>query len=555
MKDHGELLSKKSLPELIDLIEQLITEVGQLKAEVTQLKAENGQLKVENMRLRTENQQLRDELSHFKGLPPKPKIEPSKLEKPDQKGGGKEKNWSKGSKNAKLVIDEVVTIEVPADQKPAGAVFKGYRTYIVQDVIIKKHVTEYRLEQWLKPDGHYVAAKVPASVSGHFGPGLRQYIVDQHQAGRVPQNRIVQGLNDKGVAISEGQVNNILLETGLALKQEVDELFAAGQKSPVLQADDTGARHKGKNGFTTVLCNIFFTYFKSGNSKSRINFLSILCGGNLEYTITPEALMYIEAFNQKDATMDLMREPMNRHFANPEDWNMFLMKHQFGEKTRRILTEGALIGTLLARGALTLDTIIMSDKAGQFNLFRHVLCWIHIERLIKRLIPLNEQDKVEIEQVLDNFWNFYRSLKAYKTSAPELQAGLKKELQLKFDEVFSFRATEIPLAKALKTIRDCKDQLLLVLDHPDIPLHNNLSEGDIREHVTKRKVCGGTRSDDGRDARDIFTSLYKTCKKLGISFWDFLGDRIHNIRKIPPLADLIKEKIVAARTRRMAAGP
>ena len=82
----------------------------------------------------------------------------------------------------------------------------------------------------------------------------------------------------------------------------------------------------------------------------------------------------------------------------------------------------------------------------------------------------------------------------------------------------------------------------MVLDHPEIPLHTNGSENDIRCQVTKRKVSGGTRSDVGRDCRDAFLGLAKTCAKLGVAFWDYLGSRlsIPDHPTVPSLADLIR---------------
>lgn len=84
--------------------------------------------------------------------------------------------------------------------------------------------------------------------------------------------------------------------------------------------------------------------------------------------------------------------------------------------------------------------------------------------------------------------------------------------------------------------------MLLVLDHPDIPLHNNLSENDIRQYVKKRKISAGTRSDAGRRCRDTFLSLKTTCRKLGVTFWQYLRDRIQQHGRIPPLAELIRRK-------------
>ena len=66
----------------------------------------------------------------------------------------------------------------------------------------------------------------------------------------------------------------------------------------------------------------------------------------------------------------------------------------------------------------------------------------------------------------------------------------------------------------------------MVLDRPEIPLHTNGSENDLRSVVTKRKISGGARCAAGKRARDTFLSLLKTCAKLGVSFWDYLGARL-----------------------------
>ena len=86
-----------------------------------------------------------------------------------------------------------------------------------------------------------------------------------------------------------------------------------------------------------------------------------------------------------------------------------------------------------------------------------------------------------------------------------------------------------------------KKELLLVLDRPEIPIHNNLSESDIREYVKRRKVSGGTRSEIGKRSRDTFTSLKKTARKLGVSFWKYLNDRNSNTEDIPKLGSLIRK--------------
>ena len=82
----------------------------------------------------------------------------------------------------------------------------------------------------------------------------------------------------------------------------------------------------------------------------------------------------------------------------------------------------------------------------------------------------------------------------------------------------------------------------MVLDRPPTPLHTNGSENDIRCQVTRRKVSAGTRSDLGRDCRDAFLGLKKTCTKLGLAFWDYFGSRLRTPghRLIPPLPGLVR---------------
>ena len=94
----------------------------------------------------------------------------------------------------------------------------------------------------------------------------------------------------------------------------------------------------------------------------------------------------------------------------------------------------------------------------------------------------------------------------------------------------------------LKQMRDHKADLLRVLGRPELPLHNNAMESDSREFVKRRKISGGTRNDAGRRCRDTFASLKKTCRKLGLRFWDYLQDRVRGGGQVPRLADLIRQK-------------
>ena len=184
-------------------------------------------------------------------------------------------------------------------------------------------------------------------------------------------------------------------------------------------------------------------------------------------------------------------------------------------------------------------TVIVSDGAGQFDVGQHALCWIHGERLVHKLDAFTEDRRVAKEAIRDRIWTFYADLKAY-ARAPVPAA--KAELATRFDAIFTTRTGFVTLDRLLARLHAQKADRLVVLERPDVPLHTNTSENDIRDHVTRRKVSGGTRSDTGRDCRDAFLSLKKTCAKQAIRFWDYLGARlgVPGAVSVPLLPDLIR---------------
>jgi hypothetical protein len=219
------------------------------------------------------------------------------------------------------------------------------------------------------------------------------------------------------------------------------------------------------------------------------------------------------------------------------DWEKWLDQH--GIKTqrhRRIITEGALMGGLLAQG-IPVTLSIVSDDAGQFNVFDHALCWIHAERIINRLIPLNAGHVKAVDDTREQLWQIYRDLKNYKLEPTASQA---EDIKSRFKTMCSTKTAYITLNLALQRMGNNQHELLRVLDKPYLPLHNNLSERDIRDYVKKRKISGSTRSEAGRRCRDTFASLKKTCLKHKISFWHYLKDRLLGESNIPPLPDLIR---------------
>ncbi len=486
---------------------------------------------------------LKDEIARLKGQNPRPKIKPSRLEKSRRKGKkkakGKRPGSTKRSKTAELEIHEVKQIR--PENLPKGSRFKGYQDYTVQELTIGVRNTLYRLERWKTPAGENRVGKLPRQAGdGHFGLELVRYILYQYSHAQVTQPLIVEQLRELGIDISTGQVNRIITEVKQDFHAEKDELLRVGlEVSNYIQVDDTGARHEGQNGYCTHIGNELFAWFGSRSSKSRINFLELLRAGHEEYVINAGALAYMRAHQLPQDQLAQLEELTNRSIENQSQWHLALKQLELTSPRHvRIATEGALLGSVVDQGPNP-DLVIMSDDAGQFDVLRHALCWIHAERTISKLIGLGPRQRRALDQTRDSIWDFYAALKAYKQAPSREQ---KAALEQRFEEIFTTQTCFATLNLALKRLYRNKSELLLVLQRPDLPLHNNLSERDIREYVKKRKISGSTRSDQGRRCRDTFASLKKTCRKLGISFWEYLEDRICGQARIPPLSQLIRQR-------------
>lgn len=495
--------------------------------------------------LKEENQLLKDEIARLKGQKPKPKISPSTLEGSkskkknlDIKRPGSEKRGKKQS----LTIQE--TIVIRPESIPEGSRFKGYQDFVVQDIEIKSRNIRYRLERWKTIDGAHLTGRLPLDVcDGHFGENLQAFILYQYYHAHVTQPLLLEQLHEFGIDISSGHLSHIITEGKDRYHLEKDEILAVGiEISDFIQVDDTGARHDGKNGVCTFIGNDLFSYFESTESKSRINFLELLRGANYDYVINADALSYMVSQGLPKAQLSQLCPLLPSTFENIDQWLAKLTEVGVtGARHIRIATEGALLGSILEHG-FNRDLVIISDDAGQFNIFIHALCWIHAERTVRKLIGYNDDNIQALEETRSEIWDLYAMLKEYKES-PDNQK--KVHIECRFDEIFTRRTCFESLNQALKRIYRNKSELLLVLDRPEIPLHNNLSENDIREYVKRRKISGSTRSSAGRRCRDTFTSLKKTCRKLGMSFWDYIKDRVANRNAIPRLSDLMRSTAAA----------
>ena len=495
---------------------------------------------------------LRAEVRRLKGLNGPPDIKPpSGMERKARsrakaKAGRSANKTRRGAKKGRVAIDERRVIAVAA---PEGSRFKGYEDYLVQDLHCRSHTVLLRRERWTAPNGGTVVAPLPPGTRGHFGPELRRFVLAQYHGAQTTVERLTALLRDVGVEISKRQVVRLLNAGHEGFAEEADAVLDAGLAgAPWVSVDDTGARHGGRNGVTTQIGNEAFTWFGTTFSKSRLNFLELLRGGRGGYALNEAALSYMRGRALSGPMIERLAQAPAKGFADREAWTAHLeglgiTGLSVHPDPVRIATEGALWGAIAEQGRLE-GTVILSDDAGQFNVGEHALCWVHAERLIHTLDTFTEAHRRAKERVQSRLWWLYADLKAYK-KAPSKRR--RWELRRRFDALFTTKTGWATLDRLLARLHANKGELLVVLDRPEVPLNTNGSENDIRAMVTRRKLSGGTKSEPGKQARDIFLGLMKTCKKLDIAFWDYLGSRlgVPEAENIQPLPDLVTARYAA----------
>jgi Transposase IS66 family len=492
-----------------------------------ELEAVAERLLAENAALKRAIAELRAEVATLEGVKGRPEVKPSGMEKgtgpgPAETGRGR---GAKARKVGRLTVREerVVPAEVSA-----GSRFKGYQDFLVQDLLLRPHVVRIRRERWLTPDGRTVVAPMPAGIVGHFGPELRRFVLLQYHQGQVTVPRLVAQLRAIGIAISERQVVRLLNEGRDAFLAEAREVLRAGlSTAPWISVDDTGARHRHRNGVCTQLGNEHFAAFATTASKSRLNFLEVLRAGYGDYVVNAEALAYMRQRALAGPVIARLAAHPERRLPDEAAWLAHLERLGITALTVtpdpvKIVTEGAVWGSIKAHGLLP-DTVILSDDAGRFALDRHALCRVHAERLVHKLDTFTDRQHAAQQFVRALIWWFYADLKAYER-APDRRR--RREPRARFDRIFRRRTGFVTLDRLLARLHANKEELLVALERPEVPLHTNGPERGLRPQVVKRRISGGTRSEAGRACRDAFLGLLLTCAKLGVSFWAYLGHRL-----------------------------
>src|SRR3954466_11828318 len=244
---------------------------------------------------------------------------------------------------------------------------------------LSAEVLRYRRERWVTPAGEPIVAPVPTGIVGGYGANLRRFCLALHAQGQVTTERLTAILNGIGVEISKRQVVRLLTANLDTFVEEDRQVLRAGlQSAPFITVDDTNARHARRDGVTTQIGGARFTVFRTGWSKSRQSFLSLLRAGYEDYLINAEALRYMHERQLAGPVIEMLRAHPVRSFPNEAAWRAHLSALGIDALSATppavtIATEGALWGAIRHHGLLN-HTVIVSADAGQFRWGAHALC-------------------------------------------------------------------------------------------------------------------------------------------------------------------------------------
>ena len=209
-----------------------------------------------------------------------------------------------------------------------------------------------------------------------------------------------------------------------------------------------------------------------------------------------------------------------------------------GKQHRKLLIDAAAVAAYHAETGFPVVQALICDDAPQFNWLARLMmqCWVHEGRHYKKLSPVVALHRAQLDGFLKRFWEYYDQLLAFRQDPnPEESQRLETE----FDSLFALKTGYEELDQRIAKTQAKKESLLLVLKYPELPLHNNAAELGVRQRVRKRDVSFGPRTQAGVRAWDTFATLAATSKKLGVSFYQYIHDRISGANQIPPMADLV----------------
>jgi len=459
------------------------------------------------------------------------------------------KRRNRNPKNSEISIDREEICLVDTDLLPKDAEFKGYKSKVVQDAIIKTDNVLFNREIFWSPSQQktYIG-EVPAGYEGDFGPNIKSQILSFKYINNMSIPKIKEFYKNISILISESYISNCLTKKLDVFHREKSELYEASLEfGEWQQIDDTGSRVNGQNCYTHIVCNDLCTVFFTTAKKNRLTILDILRKfESRSFVFNQETFELLKQLKISQKLINkLLNETEQDKELNEKEMeqilNVVFPDPAKGKNNRIRIMEAAAISSYHSATGIPIVKVLVSDDAPQFKLItdEQMLCWIHDGRHYKKLNPVVPLHQKKVESFLDDYWEYYRKLFNY-TQHPDPEDAVS--LSADFDDLFSKTTGYYDLDDRIAKTRAKKDNLLIVLKHPEIPLHNNRAENGARVEKRRADVSLQTKTDEGTKAKDTMMTIAESCKKLGVSTYQFIHDRISRAFELPSLAELIKMK-------------
>lgn len=497
-------------------------------------------------------QNLKDENNRLKGEQGKPIIRPQKKDDGDvsseKERRPKKKKKPKQRKKKKDSIKATRTEDCSVNKStlPDDAEFKGYDSVIIQDLQITQDNIEFKREIYYSASlEKRIIAPLPKGYNGEYGPQVKSFILCLYHDAKVSQPALLQLLTSMGMVISKATISRIITDSLSVFHEEKRAILAAGLESTDYQhIDDTGARVNGKNSVAHILCNPYYTAYFTRQSKDRLTLLRILSDDDLDFHINEESFLLICHLGLPKkyhaAIEALCSQPVQWKEAEIDEFLKGLFpdpkKHR---KNRTNIKEACAIVAYQDRPDAI--KILVCDDAPQFKSITECLslCWIHDGRHYKKITPTLQANRIRRDNFITQYWDFYHDLLAYKALPVE---SLAKAISEQFDQLFSMQTGYDVLDDRIKKTFAKKNELLLVLKYPHLPLHNNPAELGARSQAKKRDVSLQTKNEKGTQAKDTMMTIVETAKKLSVNVLHYIHDRVSENFSMPSLASIINEK-------------
>jgi Transposase IS66 family len=520
--------------------------IGQLLNVIEALQADIAKLQVEN-------QQLRDENARLKGGSGKPDIKPpippastdhsSEAERRVRVARGKPK------KNATLIVTRDEPCRVDPALLPPDAIRHGTTETIVQELVLKVEVIRFVREVWLVPrTGQTITAPLPPGYHGAFGPQVHATSLSLAYDAQVSQPALRRFLTDVGLQIGVGTIARWLADAQARWHAEAVDIQQAGLASGPWQAtDQTPTRVDGHHEWCHVLGNALFTVYQTRPGGTRQDVLAVLWGQEPVFRMNDDALAWLRASALSPALVARVQAALPwEHDLCARDLTDQLAQAGIGlgAQQRQLVWDGLAVAAYHAQTSVPIIRQLLSDDARVYRWLvdDHGRCWVHDGRHYAKLAPVVPLHQELLAAFRHDYWAYYRDLLAYRISpSPPAAERLRARFRVLFRQHTGYAALDERIAKTAAN----ESELLLVLDHPDLPLHNNAMELAARRRVRKRDVSFGPQSRVGARAWDTFQTIIATAAKLGVQVSAYFRDRLMAPATTPSLADRIRQRTSA----------